>query len=225
MNYAPRISLPYNDMSGVIQVWSRYCDKMAVYEHEADKKVSTTHIHLIMLGCTYKTPEALKRKFFNITNRTDLSGNSLWRWMPEDDDYQGEPDVSFIKYMSKGSLEPKFLKNISQEECDYWKAKWEQFTAPSKQTLLQTKDPKKLTKYDICQHVFNRIKEQNPGIATENIPDELWFRSIRKVLIEHRQPLGLYKVVDIYDACIMYHDKSKFLTNCLQILEKRKPRV
>lgn len=225
-NYAPRVSLSYNDMSGVIHVWAKSCTQMAVYQHSPDQGCTKTHVHMIMLGCTYKTCETLKKQFYKLTG-SELDGNELWEWTHKE--WEGQPDLSFITYMSKGELRPVFVKDITDEEIEELRKKWvshpKGVESSQIQTRIKTKEPKKLTKYDICVEVMSSIKEHNPGLATENISDELWFRAIRKVLIAHRQPLGLYKVVDIYDACIMYNDKNKFLSNCLQILEKRKPRI
>jgi len=58
-----------------------------------------------------------------------------------------------------------------------------------------------------------------------NADDDVVLKTIRKVLIDDNQILGLYKVIDIYDAYVMYYQKDKFLANCRNVLLKREPRI
>lgn len=231
-NYAPRVSMSYDDVSGVIQVWADSADKVAVFEHPADEDVNSTHVHLILIGCKYKTAEPLKRQFNAIT-QTTRKGNELWSWEHKD---HPDPDIGFLKYMSKGSIAPKYLKNISEQEVEHWRQQWKPNTpkAPSlRQTSLDEDAKKKLTKYAIVLEVVKKVLEKHPTAVSEerkeailaDVPDDIIIKFIRNVLIKDNQVLGLYKVMDIYDAYVMYYQKEKFLANCLQVLQKRLPRV
>lgn len=228
-SYAPLLRCAYNDLSGIIQVWADSCTQMAVYEHEADEKVKTTHVHMIMLGCIYKTPEALKRAYYKMFPEFDTSkGNGFWSWVNEEWDV---PDINFITYMSKGKLAPKFVKNIPAEVIEELREKWSEPTPkPLTQTVLNTKESK-LTNHKIMLKVVQTIlsqpehadkNEKQRKELLENLDDRLWFKFIRKVLIQESQVKGLYKVMDIYDSCIMYYSKNTFVDNCLQVLEKRR---
>lgn len=232
-NYAPRVSLPYYDVSGVIELWSQSCDSMAVYEHEADEEVNTTHVHLIMLNSKYKTPERLKQ-IFRLYVNDDRNGNDLWAWTHKN---YPNPDMNFITYMSKGNLRPVFLKNISPAEVEELRNKW---VAPiakgvksSQSSLVDENDVKKSTKFQVVEKVVNLILAKSPLLITEEqrrdylleVCDEVVLKAIRNVLIAEHQALGLYKVIDIYDTFVMYHQKNKFLSNCLNVLQKRLPRV
>jgi len=229
-SFAPLIRLPFNDLSGIIQVWSETCEQMAVYEHEADESVKTTHVHMIMIGCKYKTAEPLKRLYYKMFPNEDSSkGNGLWSW--ENKDYP-VPDVNFITYMSKGVLTPKFLKNISPAKVEELRGNWVEPTPAStkQQQFLNDSDAKnKITKHTLTLKVVNLIlaehneaNEQRRRVILSELSDELWIKHIRKVLIQEKQMLGLYKVMDIYDSCMMYYCKEKFISNCLHILEKRR---
>ena len=81
-NYAPRFSLPYADLSGVIAKYAEICEKIIVYEHERDDKVKKTHIHLLIIGSS-KKDEALRR----LKTLTDIrmSGNEFWKWSVKED--------------------------------------------------------------------------------------------------------------------------------------------
>lgn len=127
-NLAPRVSLSYSDISSVVVEWSKHVEKIICYEHEADSGVSRTHCHLLMMGIQYQrpkngsAPDAFKRQFFELV-KTDLKGQALWRWTPEEENAP-DPDESFITYMSKGHLRPKFNNNFSDQVVEDLRLKW-----------------------------------------------------------------------------------------------------
>ncbi|UAU47005.1 Rep [Chicken proventriculitis-associated circular virus 15] len=125
-NYAPRVSMPYMDISGIIILWSKSCESIIVYEHESDEEVKTTHVHLLMINSEYATPEPLKRLFYKNLS-TDRKGNDLWAWT-----HETVPDLTFITYMSKGILAPKFINNISTQEVEKARLNWKQSGAVPK---------------------------------------------------------------------------------------------
>lgn len=233
-NYAPRVSVPFADLSGVLSVWSEVSEKMVVYEHEADEDVSTTHVHMIMINCKYATPEALKRSFYAHIS-TERKGNDLWSWTHKD---FPNPDLSFIGYMAKKVLRPVFIKNVLPDEIEEWKVKWSKPTPEPllRQSSLHENAPtqKKLTKFKIIAEVVNHIltvsnsldaNESRKQAILNDVQEIQVLKAIRKVLISHNECMGLYKIIDLYDGFTMYHQKETFLSGCLQILEKRKPRV
>lgn len=177
-------------MSGVISMWADSCEAMAVYQHEMDEEVNTTHVHMIMIGCKYKTPEALKREFYKLIE-TERKGNDLWSWTHKK---AQNPDMTFMRYMSKGVLRPVFVQfQIVKQVQEYFDNK-------------ATKD------------LFGKP-------LPYDVSDEDILQCIRRKLIDNEQPLGLYKVMDLYDGYIMFSNKSKFIHNCLNVLEKRQPRI
>jgi len=233
MNYAPLIRLPYHDVSGVIEMWADSCDSMAVYEHEADASVKTTHVHMIMIGCIYKTAEPLKRAYYKAFPAADKSeGNGLWSWTNKD---WSNPNIEFITYMSKGHLRPKFIKNISPDIVEELRGKWSEPTRALAKLIVSNDNEsnKKLTKSQIIKAAYDYFLNKCPLLPTgqkdaskiKQVPDTEILRCIRRILIDNEQPLGLYKVMDLYDGFVMFHNKDKFLANCLNILEKRLPRV
>ena len=120
-SYAARVSKPYSDLSGIIDLWAQRCEQVAVFQHDADEEVTKTHVHLVLLKCDVKA-EQLKRD-----SKLPAQGNKLWSFKDhyEDKDKNWVPvDLSFITYMSKGFLEPVFLKNISQDIVDGFRQKW-----------------------------------------------------------------------------------------------------
>lgn len=102
-----------------------------VVEHEADDKVSRTHVHIWMYRSKYKTAEQYKRQFRKeLPQFNDMNGNSLWSWSITR--HYKEPDCSIIGYMLVRGDEPPF-------------------------TLLDPKFNKAYTSEEIATHVRNRI--------------------------------------------------------------------
>lgn len=124
-NYAPRLSLSYADLSGVIAAFAETCDSIVVYEHEADAQVKKTHIHLLILGSKVKD-EALRRLAQKKRSDIRMSGNSFWKWAIKEEHkpkFESDP-LTMITYMSKGHLAYKYCKNISPDIIDSYRTKW-----------------------------------------------------------------------------------------------------
>lgn len=212
-------------MSGVIAMWASTCEAMAVYQHEADEEVNTTHLHMIMINSKYATPEALKREFYKLIE-TDRKGNDLWSWSHKK---FPNPDITFIRYMSKGELRPVFTKEFTPTEVEEQRALWVDFKKTPVVSSDQAPSSAKLTKYQIVKQVQEYFENKAPkDLFGKPLPydvsDEDILQCIRRKLIDNEQALGIYKVMDLYDSYIMYSNKTKFIHNCLNILEKRQPR-
>lgn len=108
-----RITLPYQDCSGVIQQWYTRCAKAVCYEHAADEKVSQTHVHLALIGLDCKE-EALKRMW----KQAPGSGNKFWSMTPI------KEESKYLAYMTKGKLTAKSAKNFSHEELETHRLAW-----------------------------------------------------------------------------------------------------
>lgn len=131
-NYALRFSLPYADLSGVIAKYAEICEKIIVYEHERDDKVKKTHIHLLIIGCS-KKDEALRRLAQKTLTDIRMTGNEFWKWSVKEDhktQLANDP-LSFITYMAKGKLAPKFVNNISPAEVEQRRVLWVDHKVPA----------------------------------------------------------------------------------------------
>jgi len=199
-NYCPRVSLSYQDISGVVQEWSETCEKMVVYEHQRDAKVNRTHCHMLLINCKYKTPEALKRQFHSRV-KTTMKGNELWSWESK----YGEPNDSFIKYMTKGTLAEIFSKNYSPAELEGHRLQWQDLT-PKGETLLTEKKESSKSKYDLVQEMLNSLDENYvQGKCTRYLADYL-VSVVLNVLRKNRIVIGRYKVREYRDALMYYKD-------------------
>ena len=142
-NYAPRVSVSYNDASGVIKLWAATCAQLVVYEHEADSKITKTHIHLLIIGSSVKE-EALKRIYYKNVQET-RKGNDLWSWHHKK---FPNPDLSFIQYMAKGKLRPVFVQGISPDIVEEHRLKW---IAPTTSTST-------VEKYDEYKEILKDLR-------------------------------------------------------------------
>lgn len=161
-NYAPRLSMSYVELSSVFDVWSKSCESMVVYEHPQDTSVKTTHCHVLMINSKYATAEQYKRQFHELV-KTDLKGQSLWAW--EHKEY-GTPEKGFIRYMSKGKFEPKFVKNFSKEELENARQSW-------KDTPVTAKEPKSFSEFgSLLESAERAIKKETLSV---NMPALICF--------------------------------------------------
>jgi len=161
-SYAPRITLPYSDISGIVGMWAESCAQVAVFEHEADSKVNNTHCHILLLNSDIQD-EALKRKWKNCPGK----GNEFWKWASK----YGTPDLNFLKYMSKGKLRPKFIKNISPDVVEEQRKQWIEPPPKVAKSSPQTKEKSTESHYE----VILRIKTD----AIKNHPE--WFTYQRRI--------------------------------------------
>jgi len=111
--HAVRITLPYEDCKHVISMWAERSQRVIVYQHDADEKISNTHIHLALYGCEVKA-EALKRMWIDCPGK----GNEFWSWKDYDE------GTNYLTYMSKGHLAPVFVKNISEQQVEESRLAW-----------------------------------------------------------------------------------------------------
>jgi len=108
-----RITLPYQDCSGVVQKWYTRCTTAVCYEHQADEDITQTHVHLALIGLDCKT-EALKRMCTMLPGK----GNEFWSFTPIRD------QAKYFSYMTKGNLTAKIAKNISETELEKHRTNW-----------------------------------------------------------------------------------------------------
>lgn len=201
-NYAPRVSLSYADMSGVVQEWSQACKAMVVYQHEPDKEVNRVHLHMVMLDCKFKTAEALKRQFLSRV-KTERKGNELWSW--EHKQFPN-PDIKFITYMSEGKLAPVFVKNISPDTIEELRLQWVVYESTPKGESLSEKKEATKTKYELVQDMIKEINNEDViGLGERQLADYV-VRVVLRVLRKNRIVIGRYKIREYRDAVMYYRE-------------------
>lgn len=205
--------MEHSFLEEVFKKWASSCQKMIVYQHDADETVNRTHIHCFFSQCKYKTNVSLKN-IFHETIETERYGNELWAW--REGDYLENGEEKYITYMSKGKLDPVFNKGYDVNVLAELKSKW----VPPKKIEDEVVS-KHLTKFEIAHSVVNYLQKrdvEDPTMAT----DEFIMNRIVKELRDNKQAMGIYKTIDIYDTVIMFYNKNKFIKDACNIIEKRR---
>lgn len=112
-----RISRPFNQLDQLISGWALKCDKILVFEHEADDEVETTHVHVLMYNMdstwdNFRKMDQWKSKGFK--------GNGDFAWTKC---YTYDAPAT-IRYMTKGTLQPKYNKGYTSQEIEQAAATW-----------------------------------------------------------------------------------------------------
>jgi len=230
MNLAIRVSRSYDD----IRQWCQElkATKICIFQHDADDEVSRTHVHMLVIGSEIK-PDALKyrfKKLYGDIDKTDWSFVNCYK------DSDGKPQAiteetgnKFITYMSKGHIAPSMsvgydldaLFNLSQEWKDPKETKLQvsngKFTRIPK-TIKE--DAKRKTKRQLIEVMCCKAKDND--ILPEDTQGII--KMIRSVLVENDEVIGMYKVMDFYDAFMMYANKNEFVDMLVRKIEARIPR-
>lgn len=198
MDLAIRVSRKYDDVIDWVEAID--CDKIIVFQHDADEEVKRDHIHMLVLGSKCK-PDALKTRFkkaYGAIEKTD------WSFKTADAEYE-----KYITYMTKGILVPSYMKGFDALEILNLAQKWVEPTAKNLVKLENGRfvrnpdEPGKKTKRQMLESMRSRFES---GSTTREI-----LKVIRKVLIENNEVVGMYKIMDYYDSLLMYSDKEAWL--------------
>lgn len=212
MNYAFRITKSYEELGLALLPLYDICDRVAVYEHEADTEVSRTHVHGVLIGCKRKE-DTVRNKFFKgVYDAPDYELKTKYKTAKMD---MVPVDAEYIKYMSKGDLDPSFFKGFTQEELDNYRRGWVNHKL-NESVAEKTSKKSQLTVYEMAVEIMGTDATAHLGLAREDIVDK-----IIKYLNSKRQAANMYKVRDIYDACMMYSRPQKYVQGCMALIVKR----
>lgn len=129
-----RITQPWTVVERVVTAWNSKCDKLVVYEHEGNEQGKKWHCHLAL---TSSVGIKQLRRLAEAVG-VPMAGNENSAAKAWEIDETGEIPLT---YMSKGNLQPKFLKGYLAAEAEAWRAKWVQrqtYKVPSRYDLLWT---------------------------------------------------------------------------------------
>jgi len=217
ISYAPRISMSYNDLSGIIGVWSQSCAKMLVVQHDADDEVNTTHCHILMWASGYTTHNQLEKQF-KTKIKTDLTRNALWSWV-----HKKFPVVNmkFIGYMTRaGKIPILFNKGFTEDEIKENESCWVHVAKPEGAHGA----PVHKTRNDIQCEIDTRYYAQKRNTGRSPDQDET-IQIACQVLRDNMKGINIYHVRE-YVYCTMYGDPDedirKMVTNHINELFKYK---
>lgn len=151
-DYFVRITHSYDKIASLVSLWACRSEKLVVYEH-IGTETEKVHCHILILGSNTQ-----KKQLRNIgATCVPLKGNELCSF---------KECVSWetpVVYMSKGNLDPKYLKGFERSDADEWKAKW---VAPSEYEKVSS-DVRIVEKF----WTDHRLEQFNNLVRPETEPD------------------------------------------------------
>lgn len=210
MDCAFRITIPYAEIgAGFLEGLAELSDTLVIYEHEADEEVSRTHCHGLMLGCK-RGQDTIRNKYFkNIYAKQDYSlvAKTLNKVI----------DKKFITYMSKGKLNPKYCKGVSDIEIAELTALWRDMTTK----VVDAETKKKPTNiYEICELIRKDYLDNNRKLLEDYSNSEI-IQAIIKYHNKEKKAINAYKVRDYYDCIIMMAKPNRYIDTVGQLIQKR----
>lgn len=153
--WAVRVSMDYASFSAeLLTKIAAACDRLVIYEHESDEEINRTHVHMLV-----DNPTVTQETFKNWIGRDRGKGNSFWSFKTVYSVKKGNDeipvDLKFITYMSKGTLQPKYVKALTEEEIEQYRAAWINY--PSRSAATADNDDKKptITMYHMAREVHD----------------------------------------------------------------------
>lgn len=178
-----RIRSSYDAVSDVISILATKVERIIVYEH--NERADNIHIHFLMEGNKLST-DTIKNYF---KRHGFEPGDNGCNWS-----FASATDRGAIVYMSKGVLEPKFIKGYENEEIDDLKKSWIERTKGKYQTKIgyvvrETPSEAKKRKNDLVNEMVSDIKNQTDIV-----------RVIIKTLNANNIIIGRYTIRDYFDT-------------------------
>ena len=122
--------------------------------------------------------------------------------------------------MSKGVLDAVYLVGYTEEYIKECRLKW----VIPRVDVKYNKDTGKYTKeIDDSANISKRklVEEMVAHIGDSECDTRVILDGIRKVLIQHRIVVGMYKVMDYYDSYLMYSQKTRWIEMIASKIDKR----
>lgn len=207
---AIRLTFCYTEVQEIIEQFSNNSEGCVVYEHEKDDEVSRTHVHMYLHKCKVST-DTLKnyiRRKKGQVEKTDWSFKTA----------ESDP-TKYITYMSKGVLTPVYFHGYLEAYIDECKRRWVDPTV----SKVKLSNGKLVKEIDDSSNISKRqlVEEMVANIGDSECDTRVILDGIRKVLIQHRIVVGMYKVMDYYDSYIMYSQKQKWIEMIASKIDKR----
>lgn len=214
MYFAFRVSVSYQDASMILLELFDMCEKVAVYEHEADEWVKRTHIHGIIMNCSRKE-DTLRNKIFKPNWKKDYQLAKTYKKCDENGVVQVYPvDDGYITYMSKGHLDPMYVKGYIPERIKELKEAWVDYEKPENKTE-QSKDKKTMTVYDHCEAIAKDMEELVGDYHLNVIAKIIKYQNSKRI------KTNTYQVRDWYDTIVSQLKPNDYKNMVWNLIKKR----
>lgn len=190
MNYAPRLTYSYESLAPWVSRVAMVSEKVIVYEH-ADNP-DNIHIHMLVMGCNVDV-KTLKNWVKETLSLTPV--RTKWAFPQTYKNRHGEPtgvDEGFVKYMTKGKLDPKYNKGFSPEfVAEQKKMGWDNAATPA------AKRQSKAQKYydDMVKWMFDKDNHKESLDLTNpyTVKTTAWIYMMQHTPMPMPYELSLYK--------------------------------
>lgn len=198
-----RVSLSWFLFEPAKTSFENVCSKMAVYEHNDDP--DNIHIHIYMENVTVST-DTLKNYIKKVTR--PAKGNGFWSFKTAHDD-------GCIVYMTKGNLEPVFVKGYTNEEINAYRGKYVPRTSKGSGKVMyvvkESQKESKLRQSEMVTEIIKRLKAKD-----DYTPQDILEQIRQVVIIEQNTIIGRYKVRDYFDTI-----RARLMTKAMWISEMK----
>lgn len=196
-----RITFSYNELASVFQHLVRaQGSKLIVYEHEADESVSRTHCHFISIGGDVSVDTIKNHVRRAIGGSTDYKiDKGDWAFR----DYDHNREQQCIAYMTKGVLEPNFMKGWEPEFILQCKSQ-----GFDRKQIQTAKEPSKQSDWYFVEKALRILYKRYypdktiPSMLTEGDVWQVRFtiqeamESIRAMIWQEKKVIGKKKFMD-----------------------------
>jgi len=187
-----RISRPYEEVREVFEGLG--AESIIVYEHD---EASRVHIHALLKGCSIQLL-SLKRRIEKVVGKVSKTD---WSFKTT------EITDQFITYMSKGKLEPVFVKGFTPEQIASYRSAW--IERVKVQTKLTKVNDKATYKEILCE--VKKLIPKDSGFYFCNYDDAMYVaRNLNRILTEKDIITSRYKVRDMLDTLFRDLDNETF---------------
>lgn len=150
-DYFCRVTLPYEKIASMVSLWACRSEKLVCYEH-VGAKTEKVHCHILIKGSVIEKKQ-LRNIAGNSLGINNVKGNENMSFKSCDDNWKVA-----LTYMTKGNLNPKYIKGYEMSDADEWKSKWV--------------EPARYEKRNTAELLYNSFEECNHESMFEDMPQD-----------------------------------------------------
>ena len=225
-NFAFRVTSSYDVTVEHLTPLYELCEKVAIYQHDADDEIERTHIHGLLIGCS-KGEDTIRNRFFKGKYQSadyELKTKYVVKEGIMQVKRTYDVDEKYIIYMSKGVLDPMFLKVFTKEETDAYKAQWKNHRE-KKEDISEKKKKKPLNMMEACRLIVADELNYKIDETRARLPWRYSQQEVVEAIIDwsnkNDRPVVAYKCRDYYDCILQQYDPKQYVGIVMNLIYKR----
>jgi hypothetical protein len=225
-NFAFRVTSSYDVTVEHLTPLYELCEKVAIYQHDADDEIERTHIHGLLIGCS-KGEDTIRNRFFKGKYQSadyELKTKYVVKEGIMQVKRTYDVDEKYIIYMSKGVLDPMFLKVFTKEETDAYKAQWKNHRE-KKEDPSERKKKKPINMFEACRQIVEDELKYKIDETQVRLPWRYSQQEVVEAIIDwsnkNGKPVVAYKCRDYYDCILQQYDPKQYVGIVMNLIFKR----